>query len=76
MDLHTWLAAERGRATAMAEHFGITPAAITAWRQTRVPVDHMKAVRDFTGGAVTLEEMVPDTQPAEEVQADSEGGTE
>jgi DNA-binding transcriptional regulator YdaS (Cro superfamily) len=63
MDLNTWLAAEKGRAAALAKHLGRSPAAISQWRVNGVPVDLMKAVREFTGGEVTLEEMVPDMAP-------------
>lgn len=55
-----WIDAKPGRATALANHFNRTPSAITQWRTNGVPVHHMKAVRDFTGGEVTLEEMIPD----------------
>lgn len=65
MDIKTWLEAEKGRAASMASHFNKTPAAISQWKSNGVPLDLMKAVRDFTGGAVTLEEMVPETpEPA------------
>ena len=64
MDLTTWLAAEKGRATALASHFGVTPAAVSQWKQNGVPVANMKAVREFTGGEVTLDEMVPDAKAA------------
>ena len=65
MDIKTWLEAEKGRATAMATHFGKTPAAISQWKTNGVPLDLMKAVRDFTSGQVTLEEMVPEkAEPA------------
>lgn len=60
MNLTTWLEAEKGRSTALATYFGVTPAAVSQWKTNGVPVANMKAVRDFTGGAVTLEEMVPD----------------
>lgn len=60
MDLNTWLAAEKGRAAALAKHLGRSPGAISQWRVNGVPLDLMKAVREFTGGEVTLEEMVPD----------------
>lgn len=60
MDLTSWLEAEKGRSAALASHFGKTPAAVSQWKKNGVPVDLMKAVRDFTGGAVTLEEMVPE----------------
>jgi DNA-binding transcriptional regulator YdaS (Cro superfamily) len=61
MDLITWLEAEKGRLAALAAHFGVTPAAVSQWKTNGVPVNKMKAVRDFTGGAVTLDELVPET---------------
>lgn len=60
MDLTTWLEAEKGRAASLAAHFNVTPAAVSQWKKNGVPLDNMKAVRDFTGGVVTLEEMVPE----------------
>lgn len=60
MDLPTWLDADRGRLTALARHFGLTQGAVSQWRRNGVPPPRMKAVRDFTEGAVTLEEMLPD----------------
>lgn len=60
MNITKWLEAEKGRGAALAAHFGKTPAAISQWKTNGVPLDLMKAVRDFTGGAVTLEEMVPE----------------
>ena len=59
MNLSTWLEAEKGRSALLAAHFGKTPAAISQWKKNGVPLDLMKRVRDFTGGVVTLEEMVP-----------------
>lgn len=61
MDLNTWLEAEKGRAAALASRFDVTPAAISQWKKNGVPLAHMKAVRDFTNGAVSLEEMVPES---------------
>lgn len=52
-----WLDAEKGRTTAVAEHFDRTLGAISQWRDG-VPTSLMLAVRDFTGGEVTLEEML------------------
>src|SRR5260221_3865559 len=49
MDLIEWLGAEKGRGVAMAAHFKRTPAAVSQWKTNGVPVDLMKAVRDFTG---------------------------
>jgi DNA-binding transcriptional regulator YdaS (Cro superfamily) len=66
MDLTKWLDAEPGRNAKLAAHLKRTPAAITQWRKNGVPVDLMKAVRDFTNGEVTLEEMVPDASPQEQ----------
>jgi len=63
MNLNTWLEAEKGRSASLALHFGVSPAAISQWKRNGVPLDNMKAVRDFTEGAVTLEEMVPEAEP-------------
>ena len=68
MDLNTWLEAEKGRSASLAAHFGVSPAAISQWKRNGVPLDNMKAVREFTSGAVTLEEMVPDSATAPEGQ--------
>lgn len=66
MNLTAWLEAEKGRSAALAQLFGVTPAAVSQWKRNGVPLDNMKAVRDFTGGLVTLDEMVPDSTPATE----------
>jgi len=60
MKFTDWLDAERGRVTLLAQHFGVTLGAISQWRTNGVPLDRMKAVRDFSGAAVSLDEMVPD----------------
>lgn len=61
MDFSTWLDQERGRLVAVADHFGVTKSAVSQWRTEGVPPHRMKALRDFTDGAVTLEEMVPES---------------
>jgi DNA-binding transcriptional regulator YdaS (Cro superfamily) len=61
MKLKNWLEQEGGRAAAMARHFDVTDAAINDWKTNGVPVRRMKAVAQYTDGAVTLEEMVPDS---------------
>lgn len=66
MDLSTWLDADRGRLTAMAAHFGLTQSAVSQWRVNGVPLLRMKAVREFTGHQVTLEDMVPPQCAAQE----------
>jgi hypothetical protein len=58
MTFAQWLDAQRGRATLIAEHFGVTMSAITQWRTNGVPLDRMFEVRELTDGAVSLEEMV------------------
>lgn len=62
MKIAEWMDAEFGRAIALARHFGLTPAAVSHWRRNGVPVARMKAVRDLTGGMVSLDEMVPEPQ--------------
>jgi DNA-binding transcriptional regulator YdaS (Cro superfamily) len=59
MNLKQWLEEEKGRSAALASHFGIQPSAVSQWKSNGVPLAHMKAVRDFTRGKVSLEEMVP-----------------
>ncbi len=48
--------------TSMAERFGVNKTAVWGWKVHGVPTARMKAVRDFTDGAVTLEDMVPEPQ--------------
>lgn len=62
MNLTSWLDAEKGRSAALAAHFEVTPAAVSQWKKNGVPLGNMKAVREFTGGAVSLEEMVPEAE--------------
>lgn len=59
MNLTTWLDADRGRLTALATHFNLTQSAVSQWRANGVPPQRMKAVREFTGGTVTLDDMLP-----------------
>jgi DNA-binding transcriptional regulator YdaS (Cro superfamily) len=69
MILSEWLDADRGRLTALAAHFGLTQSAVSQWRANGVPLHRMKAVRDFTAGAVSLDEMVPDVDGLEQREA-------
>lgn len=66
MNLKDWLEAETGRHKALTEALGLTAGRITQMAQSGVPAKHMLAVRDFTGGAVTLEEMVEERTRAAE----------
>ncbi len=52
--------------TSMAESMGVNKTAVWGWKVHGVPVARMKAVRDFTGGAVTLEDMVPEAPQCQE----------
>lgn len=66
MDLTSWLEAKPGRSAAVAAHFNVSRAAVSHWKRVGVPLAHMKGLRDFSAGEVTLEEMVPEptTGPA------------
>lgn len=66
MNISQWLDAETGRNASLAAFFNVTPGAVSQWRTTGVPPKHMKAVRDFTGGDVSLEEMLPDCKGSKE----------
>lgn len=69
MNLNQWLDGEVGRSARLAELFGVTAAAVTQWRTNGVPTGRMKAVRDFTAGEVTLDEMIPEPTPSAESAA-------
>lgn len=58
MDLKTWLLAERGRSTSLAERLGVSAGRITQMANDGVPPKFMLTVRDFTKGKVTLESLV------------------
>lgn len=64
MTFTDWLEAEKGRGALVAAHFDVTASAVSQWKTNGVPLIHMKAVRDFTGGAVPLEDMVPGSHEA------------
>lgn len=63
MNLKTWLTSERGRATALASHLGVTDGRISQMADEGVPTKHMIRVRAFTRNAVTLESMVQAKTP-------------
>lgn len=69
MKLSSWLDGDRGRLTALAAHFRLTPSAVSQWRTNGVPPARMKAVRDFTDGEVTLDDMLPGPDPAQDLEA-------
>lgn len=63
MDLKTWLDEERGRYTELARLLGVTVGRVSQMADDGVPPKFMLTVRDFTGGKVTLEEMVKARTP-------------
>lgn len=63
MDLKTWAKQERGRATLLAKHFNVSSGAISQWLKASPPRSRLIAIRDFTGGAVSVEEMVAPLSP-------------
>ena len=67
MKLKTWLDAERGRYTALAAHLGISVGRASQLADQGVPTKFMLAVRDFTGGEVSLEELVEARTPSSEL---------
>jgi hypothetical protein len=60
MDLHTWLdlPENKGKASWLADQFGINKAAVSFWRESGVPLDRMQRVHELTEGAVTVADMV------------------
>lgn len=63
MTLTEWLST-KGRAVALAKHLGVSKSMVSqmaggSTKQVRVPPKHYRAIRDFTGGEVTLEDLVP-----------------
>ena len=60
MKLNEWLDKEVGRSARLATHLRRSASAVSQWRNNGVPVDFIKSVRDFTGGEVTLEDMLPE----------------
>lgn len=60
MDLHTWLdkPENKGKATALADHLGVTLAAVSLWRKSGVPLKHMQQVVAFSKGAVKLKSLL------------------
>ena len=75
MELKTWLDQERGRYAALAEFLGISAGRMSQIAVDGVPVKFMTAVRDFTEGAVTLEEMVAAKTPQATEEAEKKRAT-
>lgn len=69
MRLKEWLDAERGRYSALATALDVTLSRVSQMAKDGVPKGHLIAVRDFTGGQVSIEEMLGEVSgaPAEKV---------
>jgi DNA-binding transcriptional regulator YdaS (Cro superfamily) len=62
MMLIEWLSGQRGRGAALARHLKIPPSLVAkiAAGKKPVPLGHCPFIQEFTGGAVTCEELRPD----------------
>lgn len=58
MNLKDWLSAERGRSAALAAHLRVSRGRVSQMADEGVPKPHLLAVRDFTRGVVSLEELL------------------
>lgn len=56
--LQIWLDAEKGRYTDLAEHLGLSLGRVSQIASSGVPKRYLRAVRDFTGGELTLEDLI------------------
>lgn len=74
MKLKTWLSEGRGRATALAKHLKVSLGRMSQMASDGVPVQHMPAIRDFTAGAVSIEEMVEERTQKEPSAAEASHG--
>ena len=62
MTINDWCAQTRGRQAALAAHLGLRPPTVADWLSGKkpIPLDHCPAIEQFTGGAVTCEDLRPD----------------
>lgn len=69
MQLKDWLDSERGRYGALATHLGVTLGRVSQMARDGVPKSYLLKIRDHTGGAVSIEEMLtpPVHEPTEKV---------
>ena len=61
--LKTWTSSQRGRLAALAKHLGVSAPNVVAWTigTKPIPMTHAAAIEQFTNGAVTRQDMFPDT---------------
>lgn len=62
MELKTWLAEKHGRAMALSRFIDVPPSFVSkmASGEKAIPAEHCRAIVDFTGGQVTVQEMRSD----------------
>ncbi len=65
MQLKEWLDLERGRYGELAVRLGVTRGRVSQMARDGVPRVHLLEVRDHTDGAVSVEEMLASSVPAE-----------
>lgn len=62
MKLHDWLEDGQGRAARLAAHFGVTRSAVSQWRVNGAPAPYLRAISEFSGGAVSVDELLADIE--------------
>jgi hypothetical protein len=58
MDLHTWLDAETGRSSWLAQRLDRSKTAVSLWREDGVPLTLIPRIAEVTDGAVSADEML------------------
>ena len=74
MRLKEWLDAERGRYGALAAHLGVSLSRVSQMASSGVPKMYLVKIRDFSGGLVTLEDMLDAADRDPPVPAESKVG--
>ena len=70
MKLREWLKAEPGRCVGLAAHIGVTKSRVSQWSgepDAPIPLKHYRAIVDFSGGEVTVRDLM--SQDAELIGA-------
>lgn len=58
MQLKHWLDSERGRYGALATHLGVSLSRVSQIARDGVPKTYLLTIRDYTDGAVSIEDML------------------
>ena len=62
--LRAWLKAEKGRAKRLAAFLRITEGGVSQYLQNGVPADRIRQICEFSGGELTLDDLVPGKRAA------------